>query len=623
MTNSELTTIAKELRYLILQITQPVSSGHPTSAFSSIELATVLFFKHLKFDLENPDYIGNDRAIFSKGHASALLYSLYAVAGKISYEELHTYRNFNSVLEGHPTHRFLYTEAATGSLGQGISIGAGEAIAIQKKFTSATNIPHVFVLVGDGEMAEGSNYEALAWASHQRLSNLHVIVDINKYGQSQETMYAGAVEEYKRKFEAFNWGTIIIEDGHDIEKIDHAYHIALETIDKPTVLLAKTIKGKGIDHWEDKDGWHNKMLPDDLYKRALELFKVEPPVRGVIQKPQVIEVPKLDIVGEAEQNYRFSFSQVYTSGDLVPTKKAFGNALEFAGSIDPLIIVLDADVSNSVHTDQFKKKYPDRFLQMYIAEQNMVGVATGLAKRGYKPIVSTFACFLTRAADQIRMIHLTGASVIIHGSYVGVSLGRDGPSQMGLSDISQFRSLPDSVVVYPSDPYMTEYLFGQSLIGHGVHYIRTTREATPVIYTQDDVFPIGGSKVFKSERNDAASYVTIVSAGITLHESLKAQKILEESGIGVHVIDCYSIKPIDIKTIVEVSEGSKALIVVEDHYPEGGLGEAVMASISTKNKVPIHHLSVTKVPMSGSAQELLHYEGLDSENIISKIKVIL
>jgi transketolase len=631
MDKSRFALIASQLRYYILEITRHASSGHPTTSFSAVDLMAVLYFKYLRFDLTNPTSPYNDRIIFSKGHASALFYSLYAVAGKISEQELMTYRDFQSPLEGHPTFRFPFAEAATGSLGQGLSIGAGEAWALRGVHSLefrvrshestnhepiTTNLPHVFVLLGDGELAEGSNWEAASWASHNKLSNLIAIADINKFGQSQETMYGHDMEVYRKRFEAFGWAAIVI-DGHTFEQIDAAYKKALAYKAGPVIILAQTIKGKGVPYWEDKNGWHNKILPKEELDRALAQYKPEKAVVISIQKPTDISSP-LSVHRKETVNSELSTVN-YT--EPTPTKKAFGNALERLGAQYPNLVVLDGDMNNSTCTDQFKEAFPDRFLQMYIAEQNMVGVAVGVARLGYIPVVSTFASFLTRAHDQIRMAPLSGVHLIINGSYVGVSMGKDGPSQMGLEDLSLFRAILGSTVVSPSDPYQTEYLMNELTRASGICYIRTIREPLVPIYTKEDTFPVGGIKVHKGKGDSVP--VTVIGTGITVHEALAAKDILEKEGVSVQVIDCYSIKPLDAEILSKAVHGSMGLVVVEDHYHEGGLGEAVLSALHGTVSVPYTHLAVGKTPMSGKPDELLRFEGIDAENIALALRNLL
>jgi transketolase len=621
MEDSALLAIANRLRFLILTITHAVSSGHPTTSFSSVEIMTMLFFRHLHADMDASDSRTNDRVIFSKGHASALFYSLYCVAGKISEEELKTYRLFGSRLEGHPTHRFPFTEAATGSLGQGLSIAVGEAegVSIQTaQVKGQLTVPKVFCLLGDGELSEGSVWEAVNWAGNRKTSNIIAIVDCNGLEQSGRTMEKGNAETLARRFESFGWATIAI-DGHDFNQIDAAYTKARQHRDGPVAIIAKTKKGKGIDLWEDKDGWHNKMLPDAELKKALvEFGKDEYKIPGVVTKPEIVQHTNFSDWNNLTSNLKPPTSNIqYT--DPVPTKKALGNIMEILGTKYTQLLVLDADVSTSLHTEQFRKTNPEQFFPMHIAEQNMCGVAVGFARVGFYPVINTFAAFLTRAHDQLRMMPLSDVSLLVHGSYVGVSVGRDGPSQMGLEDLAMMRSMYGSTVVYPCDPYQTEYLACELLCTHGVSYIRTTREKTPVIYSKTDTFPVGGSHTFSGV---GIEKITIVSAGITLHEALKAQKTLAEEQISVRVIDAYSIKPIDKVTLRKASQETGHVLIVEDHYKEGGLGDAVREAL---DGVPTHifHLCVTQLPQSGSPEELLNMEGIDARAIIARVHEII
>jgi transketolase len=614
MEDSALRAITNRLRFLILTITHAVKSGHPTTSFSAVEVMTMLFFRHLHTDLDTPHSLSNDRIIFSKGHASALFYSLYCIAGAISEKELKTYRHIGSVLEGHPTSRFPFTEAATGSLGQGLSIAVGEAEGVKMHLENGKShmmLPKIYCLLGDGELSEGSVWEAVNWAGNRKTSNIIAIVDCNGLEQSGKTMEEGNAETIARRFEAFGWATIKI-DGHDFNQIDAAYTKARQHRDGPVAIIAKTAKGKGISLWEGKDGWHNKMLPEDeLQKALLEFGKEEYKIKGIVAKPEIeskktIPSPKPIDHGLETVHY----------GDPTPTKKAVGNILEILGTKYTHILVLDADVSTSLHTEQFEKANPKQFFPMHIAEQNMAGVAVGCARMGFYPIINTFAAFLTRAHDQLRMMPLSDVSLLVHGSYVGVSVGLDGPSQMGLEDIAMMRSIYGSTVVYPCDPYQTEYLVVELANTHGVSYIRTTREKTPVIYSDTDTFPIGGSHTFKGTGKET---ITIASAGITLHEALKAQKELAKSDIVVRVIDCYSIKPIDAETLKNAVAETGTILIVEDHYREGGLGDAVREVL---DGVPakIFHMYDSRLPQSGTPEELLKLEQIDAPAIVARIR---
>jgi transketolase len=611
MSQPSLDVLARRIRHDILTMTTRAGSGHPTSSLSAVELMTVLFFKHLRYDLSDPKNPSNDRVIFSKGHASPLYYALYAAAGAISAKELEAYRTFDSVLEGHPTPRFRYTEAATGSLGQGLSIGLGEALALLHMKSSG----RVFVLAGDGELAEGSVWEAAAAASYKKVTNLFLFVDINRLGQSDPTMYAHDLSIYEKRFAAFGWRVVTIEQGNDLGEVKQAYEKAFDG-KGPTVVLAKTIKGAGVSFVADKDAWHGKPLPSDMLAPALaELGDVDLTVIGNVQKPESNGVqPPAAAMGTPA-----AFE--YTTGTSVATRKAFGNALKRLGATFPALAVIDGDVKNSTYTELFGKAYPDRFFELFIAEQNMAGVAVGLSARGYHPVVSSFACFLTRAADQLRMASLSGANILVNGSHAGVSIGEDGSSQMGLEDLAVFRAIGGSTVLYPSDAISTERLVELALAQKGIVYIRTSRPETPILYSADDTFVLGGSHVFEPE--GLKPTVTVVAAGVTLHEALSAQKTLSAEGVGVRVIDCYSIKPIDVVTLKKAATETQALVVVEDHYPEGGLGEAVQSALSDEPRVPIVHLAVRKTPRSGRGTELMAYEEIDATAILKSVRSFL
>lgn len=601
--NTTLFNLTKRIARDILTITTTAGSGHPTSSLSAVELMTVLFFKNLRYDLKDPKNPNNDRVIFSKGHASPLYYSLYAAAGVISPEELLTYRTFDSVLEGHPTERFAYTEAATGSLGQGLSIGLGEALSL----TLMKSPGRVFVLCGDGEIAEGSVWEAAAAASYKKADNLFLFVDINRLGQSDPTMYGHDVTVFQKRFEAFGWRVVSIENGNNLDAVEKAFDDIVKTDGRPTVVLAKTKKGAGISFIEDKDGWHGKPLSkDELTKALLELGEVDVNLIGAVtpapETESGLHAPGkwiLDQVGDDKIVY----------DKPAATRKAFGNALKRLGQSHTEIVAIDGDTKNSTYIDAFGTAFPERFVELFIAEQNMAGVAVGFSARGYHPVIASFACFLSRAADQLRMAAFSGSTVLVNGSHAGVSIGEDGPSQMGLEDLSLFRSIHGSTVLYPSDAISTERLTELALGQKGIVYMRTSRPETPILYSNEDQFAIGGSRVFEPSSKPIA---TVVAAGITLHEALKAQK-----EIPIRVIDCYSIKPIDTQTLQKACQDTECMIVVEDHYPEGGLGEAVWSVVSPKKRA---HLAVRKTPRSGKASQLLAYEEIDCAAIIRSVK---
>ncbi len=607
--------LAKLIRYFIIRSTTAAGSGHVTSSFSATELMTTLFFGFFHANLKNPNDKANDRLIFSKGHASPLFYSLYAAAGAVTEEELLTLRKFGSRLEGHPTLRFPYTEAPTGSLGQGLSIGVGMALAAKY----LDNLPYkTFVLLGDSEMAEGSNYEAMQVAAHYKLDNLVAIVDVNRLGQRGETMSGWRVAEHERKAWAFGWKTIVV-DGHDIREIAAAYTKAM-TAKQPVMIIAKTVKGKGISFTENKEGWHGRAMNQEEYGKALhELGEVNRTLRGMVPE-QHITKKHIKMHGEAmEHHHHARPASVYPIGAKVATRKAYGEALVQIFPHHQNMVVLDAETSNSTGAETFKKECEKHFFEMYIAEQNMVGVALGLSRRGKIPFVSTFAAFFSRAHDQIRMCQYADANIKFVGSHAGVSIGEDGASQMGLEDISLFRSLLGSVVLYPSDAPSTEKLVALSATYHGNVYIRTTRSETPVIYHANEQFVIGGSKTLRASAEDQ---VTIIGAGITLHEALKACDALKERGITVRVVDLYSIKPVDVQVLEKASRETKGIIVVEDHFAEGGIAEAVRSALKDST-VRIESLAVRHLPQSGTRDELLAFEEIDAYAIVERVKKMI
>ncbi len=607
--DTTLQALAKRIRYDILVSTTKAGSGHATSSLSATDLMTVLFFGgFFRADLDNPDNISNDRLIFSKGHASPLLYSLYAAAGKVSTDGLLTLRQFGSPLEGHPTLAFPYTEAATGSLGQGLSIGLGMALAAhQDKRDYRT-----FALLGDSEMAEGSVWEAIELAAHYKLSNLIGIIDCNGLGQRGEPMFDHDVQAYEQRVKAFGWQTIVI-DGHDLDSIASAYRQAMDSSTAPVMIIAKTVKGKGISFLENKPGWHGKALSEEECQKALaELGDVDQNIVGKLARPASAGI-KSDGVP--------TFGQVettdYDATKPIATRKAYGNALVEIGKNNPQVVVLDAEVSNSTFADMFQKAYPERFFEMFIAEQNMVGTALGMSRRGKIPFVSTFAAFFSRAFDQIRMSAYSGSNIKFVGSHSGVSIGEDGTSQMGLEDIAMFRTILGSVVLYPSDAISTEKLVALAMQHQGNVYIRTTRKETPILYKPDTQFTIGGSFTIKSSDADRA---TVIGAGVTLHEALAAYEQLSKENVSIRVIDLYSIKPLDQAALTKAAAETKHIIVVEDHYAEGGIAEAVRTAL---NSTPVHSLAVTKMPKSGKPQELLDYEDISATAIVKKVKELL
>lgn len=596
----------KTLRHHILTMTTAAGSGHPTSSLSATDLmAGLMFGGFFKFDVTNHTHPNNDRLIFSKGHASPLFYALWAVAGGIPNEELLTLRQFGSRLEGHPTLHFPFTEAATGSLGQGLSIGVG--IALNAKYLD--KLPYkTYVLLGDSEMAEGSNWEAMMSATHYKLNNLVAIIDVNRLGQRGETMFGHDVKNYQKKAAAFGWDTIVI-DGHDHKQIAKAFTAAQKSR-APFLIIAKTIKGKGVKWLENKDGWHGKALSETELPKALSLLgKVDVNLVCPLKKPADKKPEKIKIKPLAELDKVSDYTKALS------TREAYGHALMEMFPHFPNMVVLDAEVSNSSFAATFKNAYPKHFFEMYIAEQNMVGVAVGLARRGKIPFVSTFAAFFTRAADHIRMARHSGANVKFVGSHCGVAIGQDGGSQMGLEDIALFRAIPDSVVLYPADHVAEEKLSICAAEHEGIVYVRTTRGAGAPLYKPTQKFVIGGSHTLKSSSKDD---VTIVAAGATLYEALKAHAELKKQKINARVIDLYSVKPLDLASLKKAAAETRAIFVVEDHYAQGGIGEAVAAALSG-HKTPVISLAVTKLPMSGSPEKLLAYEGIDAAAIIRAV----
>lgn len=613
MDRQNLMELATLIRYFCLTASTQAGSGHPSSSLSAADLMTVLFFKYLRYDVANPRNPVNDRVIFSKGHASPLFYSLFTAAGAITEQELLTFRQFDSRLEGHPTPQFPFTEAATGSLGQGLSFGVGEAWALRQQFQkedsdSWLSVPQVYVLIGDGEMAEGQQWEALAHAATLKLNNLIAILDVNRLGQSQPTQLGHDTDTYRRRLESFGWNVIVI-DGHDFAQIDAAYEKALAYTAGPVAIVAKTVKGKGVSFLEDKPGWHGKALsPGECETAVRELGDVNLQARGTMRTRDQIHVQQ----AAYRKTPQFT-PTAYDNGKPVATRKAFGNALVRLGELYPQLVVLDGDVQNSTYTDAFAKEFPDRFVQCYIAEQHMVSMAGGITRRDFRAVLASFACFLTRAHDQFRMMALSDIPLIVCGSHAGVVTGEDGASQMGLEDLSLFRSLPGSTVVYPADAYAAESLLALLPEETGISYIRTTREATPLLYDATTRFAIGGSRTF-APPGKKKPQATVVAAGYTVHEALTAQKKLAADGIAMQVLDCYSVKPVDVVALRQAAAAGP-LVVVEDHYPEGGLGEAVLSAVAGI-PVAFRHLAVSRAPRSGKPAQLLAYADIHADAII-------
>lgn len=606
-----LQTAARKLRIHSLRSTAEAGSGHPTSCLSAADLVSAVFFHAMRFDPTDPANPHNDRFVLSKGHAAPVLYAALAEAGALPVEKLDTLRKLTSDLEGHPTPRLPWVGAATGSLGQGLSVGVG--MALNGKYLDKLAY-RVYVLLGDGEIAEGGVWEAAAMAVHYRLDNLIGIVDVNGLGQSQRTMYDHDTATYQARFASFGWHTVII-DGHNVEEILAALDQAQAVKERPTMIVAKTLKGKGVSFLEDRDGWHGKPL-----KKGEELEKAlrELPLRGNgsplrVTRPLVAASATLTAVPVVP-----AFpAPNYQSGEKVATRAAYGTALAKLGTVNPLVVALDGDTKNSTFAEKFLAAHPQRYFESYIAEQNMVGAAVGLATCGKIPFVSTFAAFLTRAFDHIRMAAISGVTIKYVGSHCGVSIGEDGPSQMGLEDLAMMRAVPHSTVLYPSDAVAAERLVAAAAELKGTTYIRTSRPATPVLYPNTEAFPVGGSKVLRASGSDC---LTVVAAGVTLHEALAAYETLKAAGLPVRVIDAYSVKPIDAPGILHaVAQTRNTVLVVEDHYYDGGLGDAVLNAVAAHG-VRVHKLAVTDVPRSGKPEELLELYGISARRIVERVK---
>ncbi len=602
---------ANNLRIHSIISTSEAESGHPTTCMSAADIVSTLFFHTMRYDRRNPRNPNNDRFLLSKGHAAPILYAAWAEAGIIPAADLLALRRIDSDLEGHPTPRLDWVDVATGSLGQGLSIGVG--MALNGKYLDKSDY-RVYVLMGDGESAEGAVWEAVALASHYKLNNLIGIVDVNGRGQSQRTMYGFDTGSYCRRFESFGWNAIAI-DGHNLDEILSALDEAKASTTQPTMIVAKTLKGKGVSFVEDKEGWHGKAIPkgEQLDAALNELgplgsngrFQIEtPPAHPTTVKPEIREIAPPD----------------YQIGAEVASRSGYGAGLAKLGDVNPQIVALDADVKNSTYADQFMEKHGDRYFEMFIAEQNLVGSGIGLSKCGKVPFVSSFAAFLTRSADQIRMSAISQANIKYVGSHSGISIGEDGPSQMGLEDLAMFRTLPGSVVLYPSDAVAAERLVVEAARHEGIVYIRTSRPKTPVIYSNDERFPIGGSKTLREGPIDRA---TVVGAGITLNETLKAYENLRSEGISIRVIDLYSVKPVDTESLLRAAAATnKTLITVEDHYREGGLGDAVLDAVASEG-IKVHKLAVTSLPRSGKPEELIEVHGISAASIARKVREIV
>ena len=601
---------AKLVRKWCLVSTTEAGSGHPTSCLSAADITTVLFDRYFTYDLANPLNLNNDRFVLSKGHAAPLLYTLFGMAGAYPLEELKTLRKFGSLFEGHPVPKYKYAEAATGSLGQGLSVGAGLALVAKREgYGSKT-----YVLTGDGELAEGQIWEAANFAAHEKLDNLVAILDINRLGQSQETMFGHRIREYVKKFKAFDFEVITI-NGHNYEEINQALQATQQPNGKPFAIIAKTFKGYPISFLKNKDGWHGKALKKEELEKALkQLEPINDSLHFELKKPTQTKLPSKAGITTA-QTSSFKQEKEYA------TREVFGDELAKLAEGNKEIYALDGDVMNSTFTQTFKKAHAERFVECYIAEQNMVSVAAGLSRMGKIPFVATFAAFFTRAADQIRMARVSEANIKFVGSHVGVSIGEDGPSQMGLEDISLFGTVPDCVVLQPCDAVSTAKLVPEMMTHDGFAYMRTLRPKTALLYKNEDTFDIGGSKVLRQSDNDV---LTVAATGITVFEALKAADELQKENLNIRVVDCYSIHPVDATTLKKCLNEMKQKIVitVEDHFEHGGFGDFVAAALSNEQG-QIIKMAVQKISQSGTMDELLNDAGINAKHIVAKVKAIL
>ena len=610
------TDLARQLRADAIRSSSAAGSGHPTSSLSAADLMAVLLAGHLRYDWTRPDDPANDHLIFSKGHASPLVYAMFRAAGAIDDAELLTFRKLGSRLEGHPTPILPWVDVATGSLGQGFPIAVGVALAGARVLKAPYR---VWTLLGDSETAEGSVWEAFERAGHEGLTNLTAIIDVNRLGQRGPTQLEWDTDVYAARAEAFGWEAIVV-DGHDVAQIDAAFAQAREGTrgadqrGRPCVVIAKTRKGEGVSFLADKPGWHGKTLDPEQTKQALQELGDAPSRTFETRKPESWARP---VVAHGRPKLK-----AYT--EPLATRKAYGEALAALGAARGDVVVLDAEVSNSTHAEDFKKEHADRFFEMYIAEQQLIAAAVGMQVVGLVPFASTFAAFLSRAYDFIRMAAVSRANIRLSGSHAGVSIGEDGPSQMALEDLAMMRAVHGSTVLYPCDANQTAKLVQQMADLDGVSYIRTTREKTPPLYTADEEFPIGGSRVVRGGGKDDA--VCIVAAGITVHEALKAADELAAEGTKVRLIDAYSVKPIDAKALVAAARATGGrIVVVEDHWPEGGIGDAVLAALATSGELGLRyrHLAVREMPGSGKPAELLEAAGISATHIAKAVRELL
>jgi transketolase len=598
--------IATQLRIDSIEATTAAGSGHPTSSMSAAEIMAALFFSVMRFDPKNPQNPDNDRFVLSKGHAAPVLYSTWAELGFFPREHLLTLRRLDSDLEGHPTPHLRFVSVPTGSLGQGLPVGLGMALSARMDGRTF----RTYVLMGDGETAEGSVWEAAEVAGHDNVDNLCAIVDVNRLGQSQPTMLQHHMEIYQRRWAAFGWNALVV-DGHDIAQLLKAFETAAATKNQPTVVLAHTYKGRGVTFLEDKEGWHGKALKPEEATRAVAELKQQFTPNG--SKPQPA-MPSATPPRPLE--WKPLAKPTFDPKKAVATREAFGEALAKLGQANPQVVALDGDVKNSTFTEKLESVAPQHFVEGYIAEQNMTGMAMGLAACGKVPFVSTFACFLTRAADFIRLAGLAGLNVKFVGTHAGVSIGEDGASQMGLEDLALFRTMAESTVLYPSDAVSTWKAVELAAHRPGIVYIRTGRPKSPILYSNDEEFAIGGGKVLRCGSNDA---VAVVAAGVTIEQALKAYDKLKQQGIEIQIVDLFSVRPVDRDLLLQAARSANNTIVtVEDHYLAGGIGDAVSEAVAPEG-VRVIRMGIAEVPHSGTAEELLHKYGIDADAITARV----
>jgi transketolase len=604
-----LKNIATRLRIDSILATSEAGSGHPTTCCSAAEIVAALFFAEMRYDPQNPQHPYADRFVLSKGHAAPVLYAAWAEAGYLPRRELLKLRDFDSDLEGHPTPRLPFVDVGTGSLGQGLAAGVGIALNARRIGSDY----RTYVLMGDGETAEGSVWEAAAMGEFYKLDSLCGIVDVNGLGQSRPTQYGHDMEAHRRRWTGFGWHAIVI-DGHDLQQVLDGLAEARRTKGVPSVILARTIKGKGVSFLEGGANWHGKALKKgDELERALKELDAQ-----LVPEPEGVrtEIPKPPPARD-EPRAADPAPPSYKLGEQIATREAFGAALARLGTADSRVVVLDADVKNSTFTEKFEAVHPDRLFQCFIAEQAMLGAAMGLAARGAIPFPATFAAFLTRAADFIRMLAISNLNVKMAGSHCGVSIGEDGPSQMALEDLSMMTAQPNITVLYPCDAVSADLLVVAAARHAGPSYIRTSRPKTPVIYDANEAFPIGGCKVVRQSASDAA---TVIGAGVTLFEALKAHDELRKQNINIRVIDLYSVQPIDAQTLIAAGRETGRLITVEDHYVSGGIGDAVARAVAPAG-LTVTHLAVRELPRSGEPDELLDRYGISARHIVDAVQV--